>query len=83
MDVEWLGLAAGFLTTVAFLPQLVKAWNTKSTKDISLPTFIIFCLGILLWLVYGLIIGNLPVIAANFASIIIAAGILVLKIKHG
>lgn len=83
MDAELVGLGAGFLTTVAFLPQFIKAWNTKSTKDISLPTFILFCLGILLWLAYGLMIGNLPVIAANLASIVIAAGILVLKIKYG
>ncbi|MGH9811215.1 MAG: SemiSWEET transporter, partial [Terriglobia bacterium] len=48
-----IGLLAAFCTTVAFLPQVIQTWRTRSTKDLSLPMFSIFTTGIFLWLVYG------------------------------
>lgn len=81
--ISFIGFAAGACTTVAFLPQFIRAWKTKSTKDLSLPTFAIFCLGTILWLAYGLLTGNPPVIAANVVTAFIAAGIIVLKLKYG
>jgi MtN3 and saliva related transmembrane protein len=80
--VTLLGLAAGTLTTISFFPQLVKTWKSRSTKDISLGMYISFCSGILLWLVYGLLIDSVPVIAANAVTLVIACLILFLKLKH-
>ncbi len=83
--MDWttaLGLAAAVLTVIAFFPQLLKAWRTKSTKDISLAMFSTFCVGVFLWFVYGILINNLPVIIANFLTLIQAFIILMLKLKY-
>jgi len=80
-SITLLGLAAGTLTTAAFLPQLIKTWKSRSTKDISLLMYVVICTGILLWLIYGFCIGSLPVIAANIATLLIATAILILKIR--
>ena len=77
-----LGIIAGVLTSSAFFPQLLKAWRTKSTGDVSLWMYVIACTGILLWLIYGLIINSLPLILANAFTLVIAAAILALKIKY-
>lgn len=84
MDIPMLvGLVAGVLTTIAFLPQLIQTWKTRKTKDISLGMFVTFCIGVLLWLIYGLMIQALPVILANGVTLVLAGTILVLKLKHG
>lgn len=80
---EAIGLAAGMLTTLAFLPQALKTWRTKSAKDISLAMFACFCLGVTLWLVYGLMIGSVPVVAANAVTLAIASTILAFKLRYG
>jgi MtN3 and saliva related transmembrane protein len=80
--VELLGLIAGTLTTISFLPQLVKIVKNKSAKDVSLLMFLIFTLGILLWLVYGILTLTLAIIIANSVTIILALSILILKIKY-
>lgn len=81
--VMMLGLAAGMLTTAAFVPQLVKAWRSKSTGDLSWGMLITFSTGVLLWLIYGVWIDSLPVILANAITLLLQAGIVSLKIKHG
>ena len=81
--VTALGFLAGFLTTVAFIPQLIRARRLRSTKDLSLLMFVSFTTGVLLWLIYGIAIHSLPVIAANGVTLVLAAAILVLKIRHG
>jgi MtN3 and saliva related transmembrane protein len=78
-----LGLAAAFCTTIAFLPQVIKTWRTRSTADISLVMFLVLVLGIVLWLIYGALLGDLPLVAANVVTLGLAGTILVLKIKHG
>jgi len=80
--VELLGIIAGTLTTISFLPQLVKVVKNKSAKDVSLLMFLIFTLGILLWLVYGILTFTLAIIIANSVTIILALSILILKIKY-
>jgi MtN3 and saliva related transmembrane protein len=80
--VELLGLIAGTLTTISFLPQLVKIVKNKSAKDVSLLMFLIFTLGILLWLVYGILTLTLAIIIANSVTIVLALSILILKIKY-
>jgi MtN3 and saliva related transmembrane protein len=80
--VELLGLIAGTLTTISFLPQLVKIVKNKSAKDVSLLMFLIFTVGIFLWLVYGILTLTLAIIIANSVTIILALSILILKIKY-
>ena len=64
-----IGLAAGTCTTVAFVPQALKAWRTRSTKDVSLSMFVLMVTGIVLWLIYGALLGDLPLIVANVAAL--------------
>jgi MtN3 and saliva related transmembrane protein len=80
---ELIGIVAGLLTTVAFLPQAVKIWRSKSAKDVSLAMFVCFCAGIVLWVIYGFMLGAFPVILANVVTLCIAATILVFKIRYG
>jgi len=81
--VTALGFAAGMLTTIAFVPQLIKAKKSRSTKDLSLPMFSIFTAGVALWLLYGMAIHSVPVIAANGVTLVLAGWILVLKLRLG
>ncbi|MDP1682003.1 MAG: SemiSWEET transporter [Burkholderiales bacterium] len=77
---EILGLVAGLFTTIAFVPQVIKTWQSKHAHDISLAMFSFFSCGVALWIVYGLIIGSLPVILANVVTLVLALTILVLKL---
>ncbi len=77
-----IGLTAGTLTTISFLPQVIKTWKSKSTQDISMAMFLTLCLGLLMWVFYGLSINSMPVILTNIISFILAFTVLVLKIKH-
>ncbi len=77
-----IGLTAGTLTTVSFLPQVIKTWKSKSTHDISMGMFMTLCLGLLIWVVYGFSINSVPVILTNIISFILAFTVLILKIKH-
>lgn len=81
-SIAILGYVAGTLTTVAFLPQVIQTWKTKSTKDISLGMFVSFCTGVFLWLIYGFLIESSPVIVTNMATFLLAMIILSLKIKY-
>ena len=78
-----LGLVAAACTTVAFLPQVVKALRTRETKDISLLMFIILTTGLCLWLTYGLLVRDLPLILANCVTLILALIVLFLKVRYG
>lgn len=80
--IDLLGWLAAILTTVAFLPQLLKTWRSKSAKDVSLVMMITFSIGVFLWLVYGLAIQALPVVIANLVTLILALLIIILKIKY-
>ena len=81
--VDLLGFSAGFCTTIALLPQVIKTITTKESQDISLPAFTILALGQLLWLIYGIMMLDIPLIAANFISLIMSLIVVILKIKHG
>lgn len=81
--VTLLGFLAGILTTVAFIPQVVKTWRSQSTQDISLAMFAIFTAGVLAWLVYGVLISDLPVILANSVTLVLAGTILFFKLRNG
>ena len=77
-----IGLMAAALTVIAFFPQLMKVWKTKSTKDISLGMFSIFCIGVFLWFVYGILMQDPPIIVANFLVFMQAFIILMFKVKY-
>lgn len=81
--ITTIGAVAGLLTTIAFAPQMLKAWRTRQTADISLAMFLILTTGIVLWLGYGLLLGDLPLILANGATLAQVAVILWLKLRHG
>jgi MtN3 and saliva related transmembrane protein len=82
MDIiNWIGTLAGILTTIAFLPQVLKTWKTKSATDISLWMFLLFSSGVLLWLIYGMLLHAMPIIVANGITLSLSASILVMKVK--
>jgi MtN3 and saliva related transmembrane protein len=78
---DLIGFAAAALTTASFLPQ---AWHTFRTRDvsgISLGMYACFTLGVFLWLIYGLIVGAWPIVVANAITLMLALGILVMKLR--
>jgi MtN3 and saliva related transmembrane protein len=77
-----LGLCAGSLTTLAFVPQVLKTWRSKSGNDISLGMFLLFSTGVLLWLIYGIVIDALPVILANAVTLLLSLTVLALKLRY-
>lgn len=77
-----IGLLAGALTTIAYVPQLVKTWRSKSAQDLSWGMLVTLCLGIVLWLIYGIYSQDLPVIAANVFTLALSSIILMLKFKY-
>ncbi len=77
-----IGLLAAAFTTIALLPQLMKVWKTKSTKDISTGMFMLYSSGLFLWLVYGLYLSDLPIILANSLAFMQSIAILTLKAKY-
>jgi MtN3 and saliva related transmembrane protein len=79
--VQLLGLVAGFLTTAAFLPQVIKTWKSRSAKDLSLGMFSLFCLGVALWLLYGFMVNDIPVIVANLITLMLASTLLFFKLR--
>lgn len=78
-----IGYLAAILTTVSFIPQVLKIWHTRSAKDVSLGMYSLFTLGIFFWLVYGVLIESWPVIVANFVTLVLAGAVLVMKLKFG
>lgn len=81
--IKLIGFAAATCTTVAYAPQAIKVWKTRSTGDISLGMFLVMVLGLALWLVYGLLSGDAPLVAANAVTMVLAGGILVMKLRYG
>jgi MtN3 and saliva related transmembrane protein len=77
-----IGLLAGLLTTIAFVPQLLKIYASKSGKDVSGRMFVIFSAGVALWLVYGILIRSLPMIIANVTTLALAIAIMALKLRY-
>ena len=76
-----LGLLAGTLTTISFLPQAIKTWRSKSARDISLTMFLSFCFGVVLWIIYGSLTNDIPVLLTNMITLILAGSILFFKLK--
>jgi MtN3 and saliva related transmembrane protein len=81
--VTVIGFLAGVLTTVSFIPQVVKVWKTRSARDISLGMYVIFTCGVVLWLAYGLLLASLPIVLANTFTLTLALAVLVMKLRFG
>jgi MtN3 and saliva related transmembrane protein len=78
-----IGYLAGALTTIAFVPQVVRIVRTRSAHDISWGMFVILSAGVALWLSYGLLLASPPLIAANAVTLVLVLAILVLKLRYG
>ena len=81
--VTAIGMLAAILTTAAFVPQVIKTWRTRSTADISLGMFAILVAGVAAWLIYGLLIGDAPLVLANGVTLMLAGTILFFKLTNG
>ena len=68
--IDLFGFLAALLTTIAFLPQLYKTWQTKSADDVSLVMLILFIIGLLCWIIYGLKMNSIPILVANIITFI-------------
>lgn len=78
-DNDLIGMLAGTLTTISLVPQVLKIRRTRSARDISWGMFALFGLGVVLWLVYGILIGAVPVIVANAVTLALTLAIIVMK----
>ena len=79
---DLVGFAAAIFTTASFIPQAIHSWVTRDLSGVSLWMYLLFTAGLLLWLVYGLMIGAWPIIVANTITLLLAFVVLYLKIKH-
>jgi MtN3 and saliva related transmembrane protein len=80
--VTGIGLAAAAFTTLSFVPQLIRTWRLRRAEEISFAWILAFTTGIVLWLVYGLLLPSVPVILANFATLLLTLAILALKFVY-
>lgn len=80
--IDILGYIAGILVVISLLPQAIKSWKTKLTRDISLWRYIIYIIGLILWITYAVIIENGPVALMNSAGLALAISILYLKLQY-
>lgn len=80
---QFVGFAAAICTSAAYLPQVIRVWKTRRTKDVSLGMFLVMTVGLLCWLTYGVLIHDWPVIVCNSAALVMTTIILIFKFKHG
>lgn len=78
-----LGMVAGTLTTLAFLPQVIRTWKRRSAADFSFLMLAVFVSGVGLWLIYGWLMGDLPLVITNLVTFALAAAILAMKLRFG
>ncbi|MFZ0068801.1 MAG: SemiSWEET transporter [Pseudolabrys sp.] len=81
--IDFVGVTGAVLTTLCWLPQALKVIREKETRALSLPATVAFSFGVVLWLVYGVAIGNWPLIGSNAVTLALMAPILVMKLRHG
>ncbi|MFA4857966.1 MAG: SemiSWEET transporter [Candidatus Margulisiibacteriota bacterium] len=79
----WIGSIGAILTTAAFVPQVLKAHNTRHTRDLSLVMYVLLAAGLVFWIIYGLILNSIPIICANLVTLGLALYLIYLKIIHG
>ena len=82
LNIEIFGYFAAILTTVAFLPQLIKTLITKKAEDVSLITLIMFIIGVVAWIIYGFKISSIPILTANVITLLLNLFILITKLYY-
>lgn len=82
MNITHLGLVAGAITTAAGVPQVVRAYRTRHTRDISIWQPVLLNVGMTLWLIYGLALGDMPLIVANAFSIVCYSALIIMKFRN-
>ena len=82
-QIEFVGTAGATLTTLCWLPQAVKVLRDKDTRALSLPANVAFTLGVALWLLYGLALGNWPLIGSEAVTLALMLPILAMKLRYG
>ena len=83
MNNELIGFIAGTFVAVSVLPQIIKSWKTKSTKDIAISWSVINLIGQILWVYYGFLLGSYSLIVMSGISLVMNISMIVLKLKHG
>ncbi len=81
--IDWLGTLAAFCTTIAYLPQVLKVWRSRSARDISMGMYAILTVGILCWLAYGWLLAIWPIIIANILTLVLVAIVIAMKLRWG
>jgi MtN3 and saliva related transmembrane protein len=79
--IRTIGYCAGAITTLAFVPQVIRSWRTRSTRDLSLPWLLAFSSGVALWLAYGVLLGEPPIIVANTVTLALALMLLWMRLR--
>ncbi len=82
MLIKTIGFLAGLLTTASFLPQVIKTYQTKRAEDFNLAFMLLFTVGLIFWLVYGIIIREWPIILANSVTLVLNFILLGMKLKY-
>ena len=82
MTAENLGFIAGTITTISFVPQVIRVYRNKSGRDVSAWMMLLLATGTLLWLIYGIMIGGVPIIAANAVTFMLVVVIFILKLYY-
>ena len=80
---DFIGTVAASLTTLAFVPQVLQIWRTRSARDVSLPMYVALTCGIICWLIYGLMLNAWPIIIANIVTFLLAVAVIVMKLRWG
>lgn len=83
INLDILGLTATCFTTSSFVPQVWRTWRTRDVSGISLVTYLVLTIGLTLWLAYGLLKGDLPLVVANSVMVVLTAAITIMKIVYG
>ena len=82
MSTDIIGYIAGILIITSLIPQIIKSWRTKSTTDLSLTRYLIYVTGVVMWLIYGIVITNNPMIIMNTINLTLALSVVYLKLKY-
>jgi MtN3 and saliva related transmembrane protein len=83
LESTWIGYGAAALTVISYLPQAVRAWRTGETHDLSLAMFLLLVAAGSLWLTYGVMRGDWPVIVTNASLVLVNIAILAAKLRNG
>jgi MtN3 and saliva related transmembrane protein len=78
-----IGFGGATCTTLAFVPQVLKIWRTRSVADISLAMYLVFFIGLVQWLIYGILLNSWPMILSNIVTIVLAGAVLLMKVRFG